>query len=67
MIYLDNNATTPIDKEALEAISRAPFGNASSQHQFGKQAAAALREATVSVAHLLGAKESDSDFYFRGN
>ena len=44
-IYLDHNATTPIDPRVVEAmvpVLREGFGNPSSLHWFGQQARAAL-------------------------
>ena len=44
-IYLDHNATTPVDARVVEAMLPAltgGFGNASSLHWFGQQARAAL-------------------------
>lgn len=59
MIYLDYNATTPLDPEVWEAMQpwfTARFGNAASvQHAPGRQAAAAVEEAAAAVAELLGA------------
>ncbi|MBU6460127.1 MAG: cysteine desulfurase [Proteobacteria bacterium] len=53
MIYFDYNATTPVDEAVFEAMS--PFfcqiyGNASSLHQSGRRARAALDEARHKVA-----------------
>ncbi|MCX7429235.1 MAG: cysteine desulfurase family protein, partial [Planctomycetia bacterium] len=57
-IYLDHNATTPIDPEVVEAMNRvhaAGLGNPASQHQFGQQARRALEEARHGIAEILGA------------
>src|SRR5262245_55303634 len=64
-IYLDHNATTPLDHEVAEGMMRAAreiWGNASSVHHFGQQAKAALDEARASVAALLGADASEIVF-----
>ncbi len=56
-IYLDNNATTRVASEALDALTahlRAP-GNASSLHRLGAAAARALDEARGQVASALKA------------
>jgi cysteine desulfurase len=60
-IYLDYNATTPVDPLVAEAMVRAlgeTFGNPSSIHYFGQQAKAALDEARGAVATLLGAESA---------
>ena len=57
-IYLDNAATTPLRREALEAMLpylTEQFGNASSLHSFGRRARAGLDEAHEKVAAALGA------------
>ena len=57
-VYLDCNATTPLDPRVLQAmlpVLRESFGNASSIHWFGQQARAAVDEARESVAALIGA------------
>jgi cysteine desulfurase len=57
-IYLDNNATTPIDPavlDALETALRDVFGNASSIHKEGQRARRRIEEARESVAALIGA------------
>ncbi len=64
-IYLDHNATTPVDPRVLEAmlpVLREDFGNASSIHWFGQQARAALDGARAEVAALLGATASEIVF-----
>ena len=58
-VYLDNNATTPLLPEVLEAMRPyflEKFGNASSIHQQGQQARSAVEHARESVAELLGAR-----------
>ena len=57
-IYLDHAATTPLRREALEAMLpylTEDFGNASSAHGFGRRARAGLDEAHEKVAAALGA------------
>ena len=60
IIYLDNNATTPLDPEVLEAMLpflREHFGNAASPHAAGRAAREAVERARQSVAALIGARE----------
>jgi len=55
--YLDHNATTPLAPEALEAMLpflREDFGNSSSPHGMGVEAARAIEAARIDVADLLG-------------
>jgi cysteine desulfurase len=57
-IYLDHNATTPVDKEVLEAMLphyRDAFGNPSSVHAQGRAARVCLDQAREQVAALIGA------------
>jgi cysteine desulfurase len=57
-IYLDHAATTPLRREALEAMLpylTEHFGNASSLHGVGRRARAGLDEAHETVARALGA------------
>ena len=64
-IYLDHNATTPVDPRVLEAmlpVLREGFGNPSSLHWFGQQARAALDEARAEVAALIGADPAEIVF-----
>lgn len=61
-IYLDNNATTPVAPEALEAMEpwlRGGFGNPSSGHRLGREAAAAMDEARGQVAGLAGCQPEE--------
>lgn len=56
-IYLDYNATTPIDPGVVEAMLPylyQHFGNPSSSHIYGQRTHRAVEEARVSVASLLG-------------
>jgi cysteine desulfurase len=58
-VYLDNNATTPLLPEVLEAMRpyfSEHFGNASSIHHHGQETRAAVESARESVAKLLGCK-----------
>ena len=64
-IYLDHNATTPVDPRVADAMNdavRGCFGNASSVHAFGQAAKAALDDARSAVAELLGARPNDVIF-----
>ena len=57
MIYLDNAATTRVCPEAAEIAYKMMtenFGNPSSTHQVGREAAAALKKARKQVADALG-------------
>jgi cysteine desulfurase len=64
-VYLDHNATTPVDPVVAERMDRAVrecWGNASSVHHFGQQAKAAVDEARQQTAALLGADPSEVIF-----
>ena len=64
-IYMDANATTPLVPEVFEAMRpwlTESFGNASSIHQPGQQARAAVERARTSVAQLLNCRESEVVF-----
>jgi cysteine desulfurase len=65
MIYLDNNATTPIDprvREAMLPFLGEKFGNPSSPHTAGRAAREAIAKARGQVAALLGASEDSVIF-----
>jgi len=63
-IYLDHNATTPLDPEVLEAMR--PYflkaGNAESRHALGRQARRGWEEAKETVARILGAEQGEVIF-----
>jgi len=57
-IYLDNNATTRVDPQVVEAMLpyfTEQFGNPSSMHSFGDRVGRALKQARVQLQQLLGA------------
>ncbi|WP_371743791.1 cysteine desulfurase NifS [Mangrovicoccus sp. HB161399] len=65
-VYLDNNATTRVWPEVVEAMLpyfSEQFGNASSIHAFGSEVGGALREARRSLQALIGA-EFDHEIIF---
>ncbi|WP_158853934.1 cysteine desulfurase family protein [Saccharothrix deserti] len=69
-IYLDHNATTPIDPRVVEAMLpylTAAFGNPSSDHHYGTAPRAALERARHQVAALLGAHEGQVVFTGSGS
>jgi cysteine desulfurase len=64
-VYLDNAATTPVDKEVLKsvyAVMESNYGNPSSIHAHGREARTLIEKARKSVASLLRA--SPSEFFF---
>ncbi|MBE6359782.1 MAG: cysteine desulfurase NifS [Lentisphaerae bacterium] len=64
LIYLDNNATTAVVPEVLEAMMPyfcEKYGNPSSIHRFGGSVAADVENARKQVAALLGASYRDKD------
>jgi len=66
-IYLDYNSTTPLDERVLDAMLpylKERYGNASSLHNFGREARAGIEEAREKVAAILGAEPSE--IYFTG-
>jgi cysteine desulfurase len=68
-VYLDHNATTPLDPRVLDVmlpVLRDGFGNPSSIHWFGQQARAALDGARADTARLLGATPSEIVFTASG-
>src|ERR1044072_4919543 len=64
-VYLDHSATTPIDSRVFDAMLpylRDKFGNASSIHQFGQDARAAVDKARRQVAALINARANEVVF-----
>ncbi len=64
-IYLDYNATTPIDPVVVEAMLpyvTKHFGNPSSSHDYGRRAHAAIEMARAQVAGLLGCTAEEITF-----
>ena len=60
MIYLDNNATTRVAPEVLEAMQpylSEFFGNPSSAHSLGREMKRAVEQSREQVASLIGAAE----------
>ena len=69
-IYLDYNATTPIDPRVAEAMRpflSGGFGNPSSTHAEGRKAKSALEEARRGVARCLGCSPSEVVFTSGGS
>ncbi len=65
LLYLDHNATTPIDPAVRDAMLpwlENEFGNPSSVYSLGRRAAAALATAREQVAALVGAQPSEIIF-----
>jgi cysteine desulfurase len=64
-VYLDNNATTAVEPEVLEAMLPylgGEYGNASSIHTFGQKARSAVETARERVAGLIGARAQEIIF-----
>ena len=65
LLYLDHNATTPIDPAVRDAMLpwlENEFGNPSSVYSLGRRAAVALAKAREQVASLVGAQPSEIIF-----
>src|SRR5207302_10813798 len=65
-IYMDNNATTPLDPRVLQAMMpylTTEFGNAASRsHPFGWKAEEAVDQAREQIAALIGGNEKEIVF-----
>ena len=65
MIYLDYNATTPIDSivaESMKPYLELYFGNPSSSHRLGSETKKAVEKARKQVADMIGAESSEIIF-----
>lgn len=65
LIYLDNNATTQMAPEVLDAVTKAEpvvFGNASSMHSFGREAGKLVEDSRRNIAELLDCDPSELIF-----
>jgi len=70
MVYLDYNATTPVDPRVAEAMwpyLRELFGNPSSLHSYGVNAKGAVDTARAQVATLLGCQADEVVFTSGGS
>jgi cysteine desulfurase NifS/selenium donor protein len=69
-IYLDYNATTPVDKEVAQAMQpylADYFGNPSSSHSYGIETKKAVENARKQVANLLNCKPHELIFTSGGS
>ncbi|MFL6468637.1 MAG: cysteine desulfurase family protein [Pyrinomonadaceae bacterium] len=69
MIYLDNNATTPVVPEVFDAMRPfldAHYGNPSSAYSFGQEAKRAIEDARAQVAELVGASSPEEIVFTSG-
>lgn len=65
MVYLDNNATTPVDPAAVEKMAqflKEHFGNPSSLYPIGRQVKEMITEARKTVAKAMGASRTEIIF-----
>ncbi len=64
-IYLDHNASTPLDEEVIQAMTpylKESFGNPSSSHYYGKQSKVAIEKARGQVAGLINCNSDEIIF-----
>lgn len=69
MIYLDHNATTPVDPRvasAMDPFLRISWGNPSSVHSAGRAARRAVEEAREQVGALIGAGAAEEIIFTSG-
>jgi cysteine desulfurase len=69
-VYLDHNATTPLEPVVLSAMLpwlESQFGNASSRHEYGRQARRAVDEARQKVAAAVNAHPTEIVFASGGS
>lgn len=65
VIYLDNNATTPVHPEVVDVVARRlrdAFANPGSKHAAGRRARVVLEDARESMASILGAEPAEVIF-----
>jgi cysteine desulfurase len=67
-VYLDHNATTPLDPDVAAAMTAAlqRFGNPSSLHAWGREARETLEASRAAVAAALGCRDKDSVVFTSG-
>lgn len=68
-VYLDHNATTPLDPEVLAAMTpflAEGFGNPSSLHAWGREARQPLERARATIARALGTADKDTVVFTSG-
>ena len=64
-LYFDYAATTPLDKEVLDAMLpflTSEYGNANSAHHLGQRAKVIVENAREQIASLIGAEPSEIIF-----
>ncbi|RYV52739.1 cysteine desulfurase family protein [Pengzhenrongella frigida] len=69
-IYLDHNATTPVDPRVVDAMLpylRTHFGNPSSDHPYASAPQSAVARARLQVAALIGARPEEITFVASGS
>lgn len=69
-VYLDNASTTPMDPKVIEKISSEmtnDFGNASSQHAFGRRARQVVEAARHQLAETINAEDKEIIFTSGGS
>jgi len=69
-VYLDHNASTPLDPRVLEGMLpflTTSYGNASSRHEYGRAARKAVDEARQRVAYAVGAHPTEVIFTSGGS
>ena len=69
-VYFDHNATTPLAvgvREGMLPYLESRFGNASSRHEYGREARRAIDEARQRVAHAVGAHPTEVVFTSGGS
>jgi len=67
-IYMDHAATTPLDKRVLDAMMpylTDCFGNADSQHVFGRETAKAVADARAKISSIINC--APNELYFTGS